>query len=109
MNRAPSYLPILHEVEAKYGSISKAPESDVKRVQEAAGVVYERKKRPVYERTQHWRAFFERIDTTEMTSYDILMAARADRNLADEHRISISTIYHTMKKYGIKYKKMSEV
>ncbi len=109
MNRAPNYLPILHEVESKYGSISKAPETDVKRVQEAAGVIYERKKRPVYERTQHWRAFFDELDTTELTSYEILMAARKDENLSKNHHISIGTVYHVMKKYGIKYRKMSEV
>ncbi|WP_024746606.1 hypothetical protein [Levilactobacillus namurensis] len=109
MNRAPNYLPILHEIEAKYGSISKAPESDVNRVQKAAGVVYEPNKKPLYERGRHWQAFFEGLDTTELTSYEILMAARKDENLSKNHHISIGTVYHVMKKYGIKYRKMSEV
>jgi len=109
MNRASSYLPILHEIESKYGSISKAPESDVRRVQEAAGVVDEPDKRPMYERGQQWERFLTELETENLTSYEILMAARKDEELSKNHHITIGTVYHAMKKHGVKYKKMSEV
>ena len=109
MNRAPDYLPVLHEIESKYGSISRAPDAEVARVQKAAGIDVAPARRPSYERGRQWEAFLAELDTENLTSYEILKAARKDERLSDNHHITIGTIYHTLKKYGVKYKKMSEV
>ncbi|MDT7015339.1 hypothetical protein [Levilactobacillus namurensis] len=105
----PKYLSVLHEVESKYGSISNAPPEEVDRVQKAAGVTNEVVKRPTRERGDQWKQFLRELDTEKMTSYEILMAARKDECLSKNWHISIGAVYHAMKKYGIKYKKMSEV
>lgn len=105
----PKYLSVLHEVESKYGSISNAPPEEVMRVQKAAGVTNEVSKRPMRERGDQWKQFLQELNTEEMTSYEILMAARKDECLSKNWHISIGAVYHAMKKYGIKYKKMSEV
>ncbi|PTM21528.1 hypothetical protein DA798_09545, partial [Lactobacillus sp. PFC-70] len=75
----------------------------------AAGVTDEVSKRPMRERGDQWKQFLQELDTEEMTSYEILMAARKDERLSKNWHITIGAVYHAMKKYGIKYKKMSEV
>lgn len=113
MNRAPNYLPILHEVEAKYGSIANAPESEVLRVQEATGISVKRRsnKGKAYERGRQWQRFLRELDTENLTSFEILRLAQKDEELSanNTRRISVSTIYKQMKKYGVSYKKASEV
>lgn len=105
----PKYLKTLQEVESKYGSISNAPPEEVDRVQKAAGVANEVVRRPTRERGDQWKQFLRELDTEKMTSYEILLAARKDEYLSRNYHISISAVYQAMKKYGIKYKKMSEV
>lgn len=111
MNRAPDYLPILHEVEAKYGSIANAPDSEVLRVQDAAGLKSNSHVRGTYERGRQWQRFFRELDTEALSSFEILRLAQKDERLSENNtrRITISTVYAKMKKYGVKYKKVSEV
>lgn len=105
----PRYLSVLHEVESEYGSISNAPPEEVMRVQKAAGATDKVAKRPMRERGKQWKQFLQELDTEDMTSYEILMLARKDERLSKNWHITIGAVYHAMKKYGIKYKKMNEV
>ena len=104
VNRAPNYLPILHEVESKFGSITNAPPDEVVKVQKAAGIA-SGPKRVTRERGQQWKRLLIELDTESLTAFEILMAARKDEYLSRNHHISIDAVYHALKKYGVKYKK----
>ncbi|STX19333.1 Uncharacterised protein [Levilactobacillus brevis] len=110
MNRSPMYLPILHEIESKYGSISRAPESEVTRVQEAIGLEKSRK-RGSYERGRQWQRFFRELNTEELTSHEILLLAQKDSKLSENNTraINMATVHAQARKYEVKYKRTREM